>query len=341
MAEHDVNYGGKKYTVTGGDSYSDAEHAAAQQSHVDTAMNIMGGGSSSGMSDSERRAAASAAYERALSRQKVLIPALVKNYNDGNWFAVAHSRADRNFYEEISGVRAIAFGKLGNYKKAFKCLLALENGILFYSGRDKKIPPIIDQNIGDKEKVTELAEEATKEALSKHLGHNVTEEEFTKFYLSVCESRIRSVPRMVNHDKAEHEMYGTEDIWKRVAKREMTIKDKRRISRGSGALAAYFFGYRNKFVSFLMGLVVGFGVVLSLDWIFAKYLPGFGFGAAFIPALFVFIFVTPFFWRHRTNFIFFPLLALSIPGWLAFFGILANDNSTLFVYISLFKGIFE
>lgn len=317
------------------DNYADAQHSNFQDSQVQDAVNIMTGGGT-GKSAAERQADGAALYKILVEMQIPRVKALVKNYNNGKWFAVAHSRANPFFYEEVNGVRAIAYGKLGNYKKAFKFLLALENGSVSYIGRDKKIPPLIDQNIGNKEKLTELALEAAKEAVSKHLGHMATEDEFTKYYLSACERRIRAVPRMVNHDKAEHEMYGMEDIWKRLAKKEMTLKDKKRIARGSGPLTAYFFGYRNRFVSFLVGLIVGFGSAVGIDWICVNYL---GLNGAFFPALFVFIICTPYFWRHRTNFIFLLMLVLSIFGYLALLGVLPNENLLLFNFINAIKDI--
>jgi tetratricopeptide (TPR) repeat protein len=366
MAEYDVNYGGKKYTVTGAGSYSDAQHAAAQQSHVDTAVDIMTGGSSGqSVAGWLRDKAASRAAE--IERRRIHVEhlnALVPSYRNGNWDEVINHRFCYNDDRRVAALVAIAYAKKGNYEEALVEWMSsyeITKGCIGY-GYDTYDKHFYDNGYSGIA-VTVLSDpdlyskaiEAVKQAYFTAKGQGTADSDFNQYYMSICERELKG--NFLEFSKTwEYNLTLKLQYWKNkwstLCGQEMSEEEYKGIACGDNkkllktykrlealeqALAKKRRKPRNGFVSLIFGLAGGFGAALTVDWVFVKYVENFS--PPFVIALAASVILTFHALRRRHNILFIVMLALSIPGWLALFGVLPNDNLTIMTYISIFKSL--
>ena len=86
---------------------------------------------------------------------------------------------------------------------------------------------------------------------------------------------------------------------------------------------------RNGFVSFIFGLVCGFGAALTIGWIYNNLTGASRFPIIpFLVLLAVGLSITFNAWRNRKAILFLIMLALSLPGWLVTFGVIPEHLRT-------------
>jgi len=286
-----------------------------------------------------RDRAADAASESATieikNKLQSLIPVLINDYNNCNWDAIINVESKlADYFKPIFGLKAIACGKKLDYKKSFRWLSSLEFSI-HNKDCDLFSAEQIENAIGNSDKLIALSLKAAKEAVSNFKKCDLTDDEFNQFYLSFCENEIRINVR-ANRETVYN--YWLEK-WNKLSKKPMTIEDKKRIAGQSSFLKVHFFGKRNGFLSFLLGLVLGSGTAFSIDWVFVNHIVNLS--SPFIILLLFFILFAAHFWRKRYDIGIIVLLVLCIPGWLAIFGVLPSESLNIFTYLSTFKEIFN
>jgi hypothetical protein len=232
-SEHDSSYDQKYHdeVVLGKSSGSSLGDFAAN-----VTGNIMSNKEREGISATMKEAFA-LKVENERRKQPELIKALINNFNNGNWDAVIKTNKelwDKNVY--IRGVRAIAYAKKGNHKLALSCLSYLllpsekssEPDLL----NDQQYLNLIKDAIGDMDKLISLTLKAIREWVSKQKGHELSDAEFTQFYISCCEEQIKYWASSITK-----EYRGVcielcrvwERKWRELSERPLSAKDRKRI----------------------------------------------------------------------------------------------------------------
>ena len=224
MAEHDVNYGGKKYTVTGADNYSDAVSAAARQSDVDRAIDIMTGGGGKSLADSLRDAAdraESKAEQAQLDKEQrkeeaQVVNSLVEFYCAENWDAIINTKFYGRFYQIAFALVVIACCKKGNSKLATQLLEKFHPHFIYDEWKEElsanalKVLSEWDSDKWNWEKnegmgPDDYLKEMVKQACSKSVGRKVSDTEFNQSKLIIYEKEIRELYAIMN-DLYEHRL---------------------------------------------------------------------------------------------------------------------------------------
>ena len=92
--------------------------------------------------------------------------------------------------------------------------------------------------------------------------------------------------------------------------------------------------YRNGFVSFILGLICGAGVLFGFVWYLLLKAGGelnLGLEGLLIPVPAIIALIVAFsLWRRKKNILFILMLLLAVPGWLSFAGVVPNSLNSIF-----------
>ena len=199
---------------------------------------------------------------------------IINAFNIGDWDTVIGVyKKDHKYEGFVHGIKdfylleAIAYGKKGDCKKALFSIARYEN----YT------------NDADTE-LKNRAIETLKQALSNEKGRNITEAEYTQYYISLCKEQVwydRDIPRR-------------REFWEEKLKK---LTGKKNMSGKSGSSSSSF-DKGNMILSILFGIVgglcvIGIGNIFAFIPLIGKLLP-----IVFLVLGFIFAFKI---WRNKDS----------------------------------------
>jgi hypothetical protein len=166
---------------------------------------------------------------------------LVDFYCAGNWnslisfFNENEEKFDHAYtHYKANALAAIAFAKKGKCKDAYRAYIDYLN--LSEPGGEDDHEDVVKHFSENTKKVFSegnlqtLAEEAVKQAYSKEIGHQVSENEFKLFKISYYEEEIR---------RTEGSNSNAINMWKNLSGKELTKEELTRIANGNGKMVKH------------------------------------------------------------------------------------------------------